>query len=431
MGIKGLNKFIQIYAPSAITELSVADLKNQTIAFDTSILIYQFVIAIRNTGVDLTNNEGKITSHIHAIIMKTLSFLKKQINPVYVFDGKPPQIKMDTLKERSKNRQAAITQLNDETTPINNEQKIKLLKQSVVITGKQMEQCKEVLRLIGIPVIDALEEADPQCALLSKLHLVDAVASEDMDLLTFGVEKLLKSVNSTKITQITLKKILSETKLTQDQFIDLCILMGCDYAPTIEGVGMNKAYILIKKYGSIDQIVNLPVLKIGQSVIHISSEFKEKYQTARNYFKNPPVNNNFDEIKWNKPDFEKLKNLLITKYSYSHDIIKKLLIKPLNGGHYVSIVGKTNRQLLIDREFSTYMSILNIPNPIDLPNFHNLSKINVRDGTNVYYDDLSSSDENTDKPDNQFIDTEMQDNLDVQNILNITNKNNIKNLINN
>jgi hypothetical protein len=52
MGIKGLFKFLKKYAPSAINEITVADLKNKTIAFDTSILLYQFVIAIRNSGKD-------------------------------------------------------------------------------------------------------------------------------------------------------------------------------------------------------------------------------------------------------------------------------------------------------------------------------------------------------------------------------------------
>jgi len=420
MGIKGLNKFIQIYAPNAIKELTLNDLKYKTIAFDTSILIYQFVIAVRNSGYDLTNNEGIVTSHIHAIVMKTLSFLKKHINPIFVFDGKPPKIKMDTLKERSKNRNAAISELKNETH-INKEEKIKLLKQAVVINGKQMKECKEVLQLIGIPTIDSLEEADPQCALLSKLKLVDYVASEDMDLLTFGVEKLLKNVNSSKVIEITLSKVLTETKLTQDQFIDLCILMGSDYCPTIDGVGMNRAFILITKYGSIDAIVKLPKLRIGQSIINISEEFKNKYKSARNYFKNPPVNHNFGEIKWSKPDFVKLENLLINKYSYSKATVDKFLFKPLTGGHYLSITGKTNLQIMIDREFLSHVNLLNMDHE---PFFG--ENINMTDTT----ESLNMSEENN-IDFNEEYDNEMQDKLDIKKLLSIMHENNIKNLINN
>ena len=191
MGIKGLFKFIKKYAPSAVNEITVSDLKNKTIGFDTSILIYQFVIAIRNQGIDLTNNSGEITSHIHAIVMKTLSFLKKKINPVFVFDGKPPTIKYDS-----------------------------------------------------------------QCAYLSKNNIVDAIASEDMDLLTFGTKILLRNINKKDIVEIKLENILLECEITQDQFIDLCILMGCDYCPTIDGIGMHTAYKLIKQHGTIENIIN-------------------------------------------------------------------------------------------------------------------------------------------------------------------------------
>jgi flap endonuclease-1 len=407
MGIKGLRKFIEKYAPSAIKELKIEDLQNKTIAFDTSILIYQFVIAIRNSGVDLTNDNGKITSHVHAIIMKTLSFLKKKINPIFIFDGKPPEIKMDTLKERIKVRQDAIAQLETETE-LENDKKISLLKQSVVITSKQMDECKEILKLIGIPVIDALQEADAQCAYLSKLKLVDAIASEDMDLLTFGTEKLLRNMNTNKIMEITLSKILEETELTQNQFIDLCIMLGSDYCPTINGIGMTRAYSLIKKYESLENIINANI-KIGKNNVIICNEFRSKYQLAREYFKNPPVNKNFPPIKWNNPDFDNLKNILITKYSYSPITVDKLLVKPLTGGHYKEIVGKNNNQVFIDREFSIHMNILNIQK-------------NVINNDDQFLDDIDDNIINIHSPD--------PDVESVNNLLKITDKNNIKSLVN-
>lgn len=44
--------------------------------------------------------------------------------------------------------------------------------------------------------------------------------------------------------------------LTDDEFIDLCILCGCDYASKIEGIGPVKAYKFIKQYGSIENIID-------------------------------------------------------------------------------------------------------------------------------------------------------------------------------
>jgi len=381
MGIKGLRKFIDKYCPNAVQELTANDLKHKTIAFDTSILIYQFVIAIRNTGNDLTNFEGKITSHIHAIIMKAMSFLKKKIRPVFIFDGKPPDIKLNTLKDRVDIRNNANVQLNilnsipivletesiketqmDISEPILEvedavmiteelkkqeikEQKIKFLKQSTVVTGKQMRECKEILHLMGIPVVEASQEADSQCAYLSKEHLVDAVASEDMDLLTFGVEKLLRNMNGKKIAEISLSKILSETGLTYEQFIDLCILLGCDYCPTIEGIGMVKAYQIIKRYKSIEAILKIPNFRVYNKIIYISDDFKTKYLVARNYFLNPPINTELPPIEWKVPDYEKLEDILVNKYSYNQATVHKILIKPLTGGFYKTIAGKTNSHL--------------------------------------------------------------------------------------
>lgn len=40
-----------------------------------------------------------------------------------------------------------------------------------------------------------------------------------------------------------------------EQFIDMCILLGCDYCETIRGVGPKKAFELITKYKSIENIL--------------------------------------------------------------------------------------------------------------------------------------------------------------------------------
>jgi flap endonuclease-1 len=92
MGIKNLLKFLSDF-PDLIEEKETTNYQGKKIAIDISILMYQVVIAIRNSGSDLTNDRGEITSHILGLFNKTLIFLEKGIIPVYVFDGKPPQLK--------------------------------------------------------------------------------------------------------------------------------------------------------------------------------------------------------------------------------------------------------------------------------------------------------------------------------------------------
>jgi flap endonuclease-1 len=107
MGIKNLSSLLNTYAPKCISKKQFSDLTGKKIAIDASLLIYSYVIAIRNTAEDITNIEGEITSHIHAVVSKTLLYLDNSITPIFVFDGKPPQLKNDTLDKRKEEREMA------------------------------------------------------------------------------------------------------------------------------------------------------------------------------------------------------------------------------------------------------------------------------------------------------------------------------------
>ncbi|KAG6473427.1 hypothetical protein ZIOFF_067343 [Zingiber officinale] len=65
----------------------------------------------------------------------------------------------------------------------------KYSKRTVKVTKQHNEDCKRLLRLMGVPTIEAPCEAEVQCAALCKSDKVFAVASENMDTLTFGVPR--------------------------------------------------------------------------------------------------------------------------------------------------------------------------------------------------------------------------------------------------
>ena len=89
MGIKNLSSLIQIYAPNSIKKIHFDDLNGKKIAIDASLLIYSYVIAIRNTSEDLTNVDGEITSHIHAVVSKTLLYLDNYLSPSNILINMP------------------------------------------------------------------------------------------------------------------------------------------------------------------------------------------------------------------------------------------------------------------------------------------------------------------------------------------------------
>ena len=64
------------------------------------------------------------------------------------------------------------------------------------------------------------------------------------------------------ILEFRLPDILAAMELTMPQFVDLCILCGCDYTDTIRGIGPKNALKLIKTHGSIEKVLeNLDTAK--------------------------------------------------------------------------------------------------------------------------------------------------------------------------
>ncbi len=100
MGIKNLKKFLDKYAPTSQSIKKYEDYANKTIAIDTSLIIYKYIAATRKSGKDITTKDGRITSHIMGIFHLICNLLSHKITPIFVFDGKPPDIKKKTLQKR-------------------------------------------------------------------------------------------------------------------------------------------------------------------------------------------------------------------------------------------------------------------------------------------------------------------------------------------
>lgn len=243
MGIKKMYKFL--LENKIVQNKNISQYSGKKIAIDISILLYQLIISIRNSGDDLRNKNGDVTSHILGLFNKTIWLLSNKIIPVYIFDGKPPDIKKNTLKNRKEVRERAKEKAEKAEEENNEEERIKYFKRTTIITSEQIYQCKELLEYMGIPYLQAEGEADILCAQLCKAGLVDAVSTEDMDILTFGAPIIIKNLFSKvkPIEEIKLLNILSKTNMTYDQFVRFSIFLGCDYNPNIIGTNFVKALL--------------------------------------------------------------------------------------------------------------------------------------------------------------------------------------------
>jgi flap endonuclease-1 len=375
MGVKKLTKVINKNAPNVIQNKKIDEFKGKTVAIDASLMIHQIVIAMRGTGKDLVNRNGELTSHLYGVFYKNINFLELGIKPLYVFDGKPPSLKNMILEKRKEIKTKAIAKLIDEK--LDEIDKIKQFKKTFSLTKKHIEECKILLDLMGIPHITAPEEADAMCAYLAKKGFVDGVCSEDMDVLTFGAPVLYRNlINYSKkkkpeIAEINLKKVLTGMELTYDQFVGLCILLGCDYCPTIKGIGDVTALKMIKHHGSLENVLEFLNDKLSNDKKKSKKDNDITFETicfieAKKYFKAQikliEKENlvNEDDIVWCKCQEDELIDYMVEKHSFDFikiknavDRVKKYykknnIVDDNEGNHHKIIKKKNMYCLFID-----------------------------------------------------------------------------------
>jgi flap endonuclease-1 len=263
MGIYKLMSLLNEKAPDCIRKANLELFSGRSVACDASMAMYQFLVVTQSFNQngfslgELTDKDGNKTGHLVGLFNRSIQFLENGIKPVWVFDGKPPTNKNGELARRKKIKEEAMDKMNEAQEEGNMEEALKNKVKTISITRKMKEDAIQLLQLMGMPVIVAPCEAEAQCAELARSGKVYAVATEDMDALTFRTPVLLRGFNSKKepITEINYDKMLEGLELNYEEFVDLCILCGCDYTENIDGVGPATALKLIKDHKNIENIL--------------------------------------------------------------------------------------------------------------------------------------------------------------------------------
>ncbi|XP_077869477.1 flap endonuclease 1-like isoform X2 [Saccoglossus kowalevskii] len=349
MGIHQLAKLIADCAPSSVKENEMKNYFGRKVAIDASMSIYQFLIAVRQDGNVLTNEDGDTTSHLMGMFYRTIRMVDHGIKPLYVFDGKPPDLKSGELSKRAEKREEAEKALAKAEEEGETENVNKYQRRLVKVTKEHNEECKKLLTFMGIPYLDAPGEAEAQCAELVKAGKVYATATEDMDSLTFGSSTVVRHMTFSEARKMpcqeyNLNNILAELELSQDEFIDLCILLGCDYCDSIRGIGPKRAIDLIRQHKTIEEVI-----------AHLDSKKYTVpdgwlYKEARELFKKPNVTAGVDiELKWIDPDEDGLIDYMSKQKGFAEDRIKNGAKKLLKARH-------TSTQGRLDSFFSVMAS---------------------------------------------------------------------------
>lgn len=307
-------------------KLDFADLKNKKIAVDSSNMLFQFLSSIRQVdGTPLMDSKGRVTSHLVGIFTRVTNLMQKDVKLAFVFDGKPPALKFATQEDRIALKEQARIKLKEAQDDEDVDAQLKYAKQTTRLTSEMVDQAKELIAALGLPVIQAPSEAEAQAAYLAKNGEVWAVASSDFDNLVYGAPRLIqrltlsdKRKTPSGIVFITpeiihLSDVLKELDIDQKQLLYLSILVGTDYNQGgIKGIGPKKALNLVKKYKD-------PEVLFSEA----GADFD--WREIANVFEKMPT---LDvKLKWNAVDHDKVKEILVDDFEFSSDRVSSTLEK--------------------------------------------------------------------------------------------------------
>jgi flap endonuclease-1 len=245
-------------------------LRGKRLALDGNGELYQFLALIRQRdGTPLHDQTGRVTSHLSGLFYRTTRLIADYgLQLVYVFDGRPPELKFAEIERRRAIRQRYEEELAAARAAGDLARAYSKSTMTSRLTRVMVEEAMTLLRLLGIPVVQAPSEGEAQAAHMARRGAVWAAASKDYDSLLFGAPRLarfltisgkefLPSVGAFRaITPelIDLGRMLDTLGITREQLVDLGILMGTDFNDGIKGIGPKKALALVKRHGAIEQM---------------------------------------------------------------------------------------------------------------------------------------------------------------------------------
>lgn len=306
-------------------KIELSDLTNRVVAIDAFNTLHQFLSIIRQRdGNPLVDSKGRVTSHLSGLLYRTASLVEANIKPVFVFDGKPPYLKTETLNHRKEIRESSREKWINAKEIGDFEAAYKYAQASSKVNQEIVEDSKYLLDIMGIPFVQAPCEGEAQAAHMVLKKDANCVASQDYDSFLFGAPTVVRNLAITgkrklpgKNTYmdvepeiIELEETLSNLGINREQLIDLAICVGTDYNKGLEKVGPKTALKLIKKHGDIHSVLREKGVEI------------EAVDSIRDIFMHPDVTDGY-EIKWRKPESEKLIEFLCDDHDFSVDRVEK------------------------------------------------------------------------------------------------------------
>lgn len=319
-------------------EIEITDLSGKTIAVDAFLWLHQFLSIIRQPdGTPLKDSKGRITSYLSGILYRSAKLIENNIKLVWVFDGRAPDFKSSTTKERRAIKEEADRKWKDALERGDFVEARKAAQAATFLTDEIIEQSKSLLDYMGIPVVQAPSEGEAECAYLCEKNLVYSVASQDSDSLLFNSPRLVRNLSITgkrklprqgvfidvKPELIELKDVLKELKISREQLVMVGLLVGTDYNPGIRGFGPKKALSLVTKENTLKNVLS-----------NVEWDFDTPAEKIYEFFLNPPTTE--ADINFKPLQADKILDLLVNEHEFSQERVEKV-IKTLTDAKQTSL----------------------------------------------------------------------------------------------
>lgn len=330
MGVIGGFSNINI-SPREIN-LNVLSKDMKYVVIDAYSMICRYTIGSLNSGNHIVDRDGNQIAEIYYLFSMAIRFLSMGIIPIFVFDGIAPKNKNETIEKRKNNKIKADNDLIHITTK---DEYIKYLKRTYRINMKNIERAKSLLKLMGVIVVNAPNEADSQCAAIANAYEnnIIGIVTDDFDPLMYMSRNILKLKNlgSSKLENYDIRDIIDSIKqqikqvfetneqlkekynneivFTQENLIDIGCLMGTDYC---SGLTINNKYSRKGKFSKILEkyLENDMSFDNVLTSCNLSSNFTNKMKQSRDVYTNAIVFDPYEiDIRMNKPNYDLVESI--------------------------------------------------------------------------------------------------------------------------
>ena len=280
MGIRNLYKFLKESHPECFTPVHMTRFAFKKIGIDMMQVLYIY--------------KSKFPQDwLRYVIFFLLNLRKKFIHPVCFFDGRQNPLKKETVDKRYQDREKGkkrvemwkeslgyyhktqnvtddlrelMSRVSGGVSIISGAPNIALLTEYIQrqdaqyssgFCASEILNTQHIVRALGIPVFEALHDAEDLAAQLCAKGLLDTVMTNDSDVLVFGCPSVLIQFSKDSAIEVSYEQILTCLGMTPSQFRDFCILCGTDFNAPVKGIGIKTAFKLLMEYGSLENIPQL------------------------------------------------------------------------------------------------------------------------------------------------------------------------------